>query len=270
MSALYDILFEVSNDIRHTILKELEKGERTMSSLSEYLGISLTEASRHLSRLSEADLLEKNVDGPYSISLFGKTTLRQLKSLEFVSKHKDYFKTHDLSRLPSQFVSRLYELEESIPSYSKRANIMLVANNVTRIVLESERYVLSLVDEGIMDLVLYTSPDENTSRFFGEAAKRGVNFKALFPDTFDLRKVPEDTLAMYRSLFLSGNVEYRVVPSVDVFIHSSEKEASILAFPDKSGSFDYLGFEAFDSLTLNWCKEVFQYYWEHSTPLTIF
>lgn len=241
-----------------------------MTRLAEIFEISLTEASRHLSRLSDANLIEKKVDGRYAISPFGAITLRQLKALEFVTKHQEYFTIHMVSRIPSHFVHRLYELEASTPNYLKRANVMIVANNVIRIAMEAEQYVISLVDEEIMELVLYTTPSEETFRFFSEAVDRGVHFTGLFPDTFDLRKVPEDALKVWRRLSQSGNFDYRAVSSVDVFIHASEKEVSVLAFPDKSGRFDYLGFDAIDRVSLDWCNDVFQYYWKRSTPLTLF
>jgi predicted transcriptional regulator len=167
-------------------------------------------------------------------------------------------------------VNRLYELEESTPNYLKRANIMIVANNVISIAAEAERHVMSLVDEEIMELVLYTTPDEATARFFSDAVDRGIHFKGLFPDTFDLKNVPDDALQLWRRLSRSGNFVYRAVSSVDVVIHASEKDVSILAFPDKSGRFDYLGFAAIDRGTLDWCSDVFQYYWDRSTPLPLF
>jgi predicted transcriptional regulator len=270
MTALYDVLFELSNEIRHELVMELAKRDSTMTRLAESFEISLTEASRHLTRLSRAKLIEKQVDGRYTLTPFGAITLRQLQALEFVTKHQDYFTTHTVSRIPSQFVNRLYELEASTPNYAKRANIMIVANNVISIAKESEQQVMSLVDEEIMELVLYTTPDAATARFFSEAVNRGIHFKGLFPDTFDPKNVPDDALQLWRRLSRSGNFIYRAVSSVDVVIHASEKEVSILAFPDQSGRFDYLGFEARDHATLEWCHDVFQYYWERSTPLTLF
>jgi predicted transcriptional regulator len=270
MTAFYDVLFEVSSEIRHQILVDLEKGGETVSRIAEGLEISLTEASRHFSRLANVGLIEKNVDGSYTITSFGSLALRQMRALRFSSKHQDYFSNRDLSSLPSQFVNRMHELEDSKANYPRRSNIMLVSNNVARIVIESERYVFSLIDHEIMEIVLYASPDEGTAEFFREATRRGVNFKVLVPDTFDPEEVPEDTLEMYTASFKAGNLDYRAVPSVDVFLHSSEKEVSILSFPDMEGRFDYLGFEATDETTLNWCRDVFQYYWERSKPLNLF
>jgi predicted transcriptional regulator len=270
MSTFYDILFEISSENRHQILMELKSGGETVSRIADGMEISLTEASRHFSRLANVGLIEKNVDGRFTLTFFGSLALRQLNALRFSSKHRDYFSYRDLSLLPSQFVNRLHELEESQPNYSRRSNIMLVSNNVARIVLESEKYVFSLIDQEIMELVLYTSPDEGTAELFQEAVRRGVNFKVLVPDTFDPEEVHEDTLEMYAALFKKGNLDYRAVPSVDVFIHSSEKEVSILSFPDKDGRFDYLGFEAVDESTLNWCRDVFQSYWGRSKPLNLF
>ena len=49
----------------------------------------------------------------------------------------------------------------------------------------------------------------------------------------------------------------------------SEKEASIISFPDENGLFDYLGFEANDVNSLKWCKELFEYYWERAKPVSL-
>ena len=57
MFDLYDMLFEVSNDVRHEILMHLRDGPSTVTNVSQKLSISLTEASRHFNRLSQAGLV---------------------------------------------------------------------------------------------------------------------------------------------------------------------------------------------------------------------
>ena len=56
----------------------------------------------------------------------------------------------------------------------------------------------------------------------------------------------------------------------DIFLHMSEKEIAVLSFPDRNGIIDYLGFEGNDESTLDWCNDVFNYYWNNSKPVNIF
>jgi predicted transcriptional regulator len=66
-----------------------------------------------LQRLSEALLVQKQPEGTYGITEYGKLVLQLSSSLDFVFKHKQYFVTHDVSRLPPQFVNRIGELSQT-------------------------------------------------------------------------------------------------------------------------------------------------------------
>ena len=116
MSRFHDILFEVSSETRHDILRALSGGPTVVSDVSETLGISLTEASRHFSRLAQHDLIEKQVNGTYILTLLGQAVLNQLKPLEFTSKHSSYFNTHNMTLIPESFQNRIHELEGATPT----------------------------------------------------------------------------------------------------------------------------------------------------------
>ena len=90
MEVFYNVLFEVSNEDRHKILLQLLEEPQNVTRLSKKTGLSLTETSRHLSRISEVGLSEKDVNGLYHINNFGKTLLTQLKGADFVTQHKEY------------------------------------------------------------------------------------------------------------------------------------------------------------------------------------
>ena len=60
------------------VLLELQKQRLKLSHISEKLDMTITEASRHLQRLSEARLIQKEVDGSYGLTHFGNLTLSLL------------------------------------------------------------------------------------------------------------------------------------------------------------------------------------------------
>lgn len=270
MSRFHDILFEVSSETRHDILKILSEGPSVVTNVSEAIGISLTEASRHFSRLAQLELIAKRVDGTYVITLLGQTVLNQLKPLEFISKHSSYFNTHNMTLIPERFQNRIHELDGATPNYLKRVNIMRVSDSVGRVALETDEYLVGIVDDEIMEFVFYVEPDEGTYKILRDAKTRGIKYRVLVPPSFNPEKIHNRALEIQIELIKAGVLEYRVIESIDIFIHMSEKEASIIAFPDEDGLYDYLGFEATDQRSLNWCRDLFEYYWAKAKPLGLF
>ena len=48
----------------------------------------------------------------------------------------------------------------------------------------------------------------------------------------------------------------------DVTFILNEKEVAILNFLGLSGEFEYFGFTSTDEKAVEWCKDLFEYYWE--------
>jgi len=271
MIDLYDMLFEVSNDIRHKILITLKEKSATVTSLSQRLDISLTEASRHFNRLSQAGLIQKNPEGDFSITLMGKTVLSQVEPLSFVVEHSEYFKNHNATRIPTQFLNRLHEIREATPNYQKQANIMRLVEKIERIPLEAEEFSFCILDNSSMELVLYSEPeedDQNTESIV-ESISKGTISRALFPSSLDTSRIPPDSMDAFTDLHKLENFEFRIIPQTDIFLYMNEKYA-IISFPDKNNTYNYLGFESTDQQTLNWCKDLFEYYWKTSKPFLTF
>jgi len=266
MVNLDDMLFEVSSEVRLKILESLRNEPATVTDISNQLCLSMTEASRHFKRLSEVGLIQKKPERYYIITLLGKTVLSQLMPLEFIAMHSDYFDSHDATRIPSKFLNRINELSEATPTYTRRANIMLLVERVKNISLEAEEYYKCILDESSMGLVLYSEPDNERTEFMMDKVKAGVDVQALFPSDAEVNDVHAESLREFVKLHRLGNFEFRVIESTDLFLHMNEKEVSLLAFPDLNNKFDYLGFEARDDKAVNWCSEVFNHYWMNSKP----
>jgi len=267
MFDLYDMLFEVSNDVRHEILMHLRDGPSTVTNLSQKLSISLTEASRHFNRLSQAGLIRKRPEGDYSITLMGKTILSQIEPLSFVVKHNQYFQEHDATGIPTQFLNRIHELRDAEANYTKSANIMRLVEKIASIPVEAEEFSYCILDESSMELVLYSEQEEDDEKTESivETITSGVDSRALFPSSLDKSRIPPESLKAFHDLHRLENFEFRIIDSVELFLYMNEKY-SIISFPDRGHKFDYLGFEATDQRTLGWCRDVFEYYWRRSKP----
>ena len=107
MEKLCNLLFELSNEDRLTMLTLLKEEPMKLTQLSQRLAYTPPEASRNVSRLSEAKLIERDHDGVYHISPLGEGAMRLLDGYHFLSKHSEYFSTHTLRDIPCEFVDRI-------------------------------------------------------------------------------------------------------------------------------------------------------------------
>ncbi len=245
MERLCDLLFEISNEIRLSILQQLEKGPTNISTLSKSLDISNQECSRHVSRLVDAELAERDSEGQYRLTEYGELFMKQLQGQIFSSDNREYFISHTLSEIPFEFVARLGELRGS----KFVGDVMAVFQNIQEMSDEAEEYIWRITDKRLN--LIYPN--------LQAAANRGVKLKRIEPDVIIESPHVEKMPAIEPS-------EVRGLETVDVFIAISEKEVAALAFPEITGGFDYLGFTSRDKDTLKWCTDIFQYYWDKAKP----
>jgi len=142
LERFHDLLFEVSNENRHGILLLLKEKKMRITEFSKQMGLTTTEISRHVNRLGEFRLLQKNPDGSYSITYFGELTLLLLEEFEFAARNIQYLFKHDVTRLPIKYVKRIGELSGS--EYVDDAIRFL--HNVEDIINDSEKFVWLKVD----------------------------------------------------------------------------------------------------------------------------
>jgi len=83
-----------------------------LSQLTAKLSATPQETSKHLMRLRNAKLIEKDSDGFFGLTAFGKIILNLVPSIKFLTQNREYFLSHDISSLPLEFIERLGELQE--------------------------------------------------------------------------------------------------------------------------------------------------------------
>jgi len=234
------LLFELASESRLGILHKLQNENLKMQEVARRLGVTATEAFRQLERLSSASLVQKQPDGTFAITEYGKVVLQLSSSFEFISKHKDYFSAHWTTQLPPQFVSRLGALSNADLVMDTVESL----NRAERALMEAEQYGWGIA-EGTIPAHMNSIMDKQD--------EKGVNLKFI---------IPEDRLPNGASpSAVVHNTEMRTLPDIPAVVVLTEKEAGI-CFRQLGGRVDYTGFWGNDPAFLNWIKDLFLHYWQ--------
>ncbi len=241
MEELSNLLFELANENRLTILMRLQEEPMRPMQIAGELGLSKQEASIHLSRLSEAGFIVKDTEGSYHIQPFGEEILTLLHGFAFLSKNRDYFNNHDISKLPLGFRNRIGELKACSISSDISSSLQLVEN----VVRESGEYLWMISDQVLT----------STKRLIDQAMKaRKTKFRIILPENL----IPPP--GFEPQPFVVDRMERRTLKNVDIIMVISEKEAQ-LAFRGKDGKMDFRTFSIFEPTSMNWCKDLYEYFW---------
>lgn len=247
---LYDIIFEISNEDRHNILISLQNSNATLTQISNILNLKLSEARRHLSRLTEVELVERNPDGSYSLTNYGKQILTQVDNIKFFTDNKEYFQTHSVNQIPHEFQSRLGDLSNSV----LHQKMMSFLKEIEEVITYSTETLIIVVDELPFTII---SSIEN-------AIQRGVNIKII---SKEIESSEKEKLA---NIFALSRVSHRVLEKPGIMLIASNLKTTV-SFPDIQERFTYSGFTSKNVWALNWSKELFQKLWqqaEHKVHLT--
>jgi predicted transcriptional regulator len=238
-SGLAKLFFELASESRLCILRELQKEKLKMQEIARRLDVTPTEAFRQLERLSAASLVQRRPDGTFALGEYCKLVLQISTSLDFISKHKEYFSKHDLMRLPSQFVNRLGELG----SAKLEMDTIVSLNKGAKWFSEAKQYAWG-IGEG-------TIP-EHMIPVMNQQVQRGIQIKML---------IPAELLPAVNQPGTPKNVEARGLSYLPGIIALTEEMAGI-CFRQTDGRIDYAGFFGSAPIFRNWVKDLFMYYWE--------
>jgi len=232
-----ELFFQLASVDRKRILSELEKEELRLNEVAKRLGMTSTEALRQLQRLTESSLIQREPEGPYAMTEYGRLVLQLSSALEFVTKHKDYFLTHDVRCIPRRFLDRIGVLANAT-FVSQTSGAM---NGLLQLRTDAREFIWGAGVEGSF----------RVGPSLSEKVSQGVSFRLIFPE----KSLPP--LAFQRN----ASAEWRALDGIPVSVVLSEKEAAV-SFCLVGGKADYTGFGGNDPEFYGWVKELFLYYWE--------
>lgn len=253
MNDFSSLLFELSSVDRLNILMLLKKTPLKLSHISSKLDFTVQETSRNITRLSEAKLITKDVDGAFHLTPYGEEALNLLSGFKFLFKNKAYFLTHTLVEFPKQFRASLGVLD----SFEFVNDVMVTFHNIENMIARAEEFVWILTNQ----VLASTIPN------LVQALERGAEFRLLMPKDYSPSKEMREIVAnpVFEKAFRNKKLGSKFLNKVDVFLCVSEKEVSVLAFPNVEGKLDYVGFRAETELGVEWAKMLYSYYWDKAT-----
>jgi predicted transcriptional regulator len=240
MEDLAELLFAVASIDRLSLFSMIVEERLRLTQLASKLSASTQETSRHLSRLQEARIVEKESDGCFIPTLLGRALIALLPSLKFLNKHKEYFLSHNLSALPLEFLERIGELEQGEFAHG----VGTVLSHTGQVFREARKYVW-LASDNVMDL----------STLGGMTGGEDVLVKII---------VPTGSISGAASLGpeLGARTEVRLVEKIHAGLALNEKTAGV-TFADLAGKIDFnSGFASSDPSFHKWCADLFEFHWK--------
>ncbi|WP_371503658.1 helix-turn-helix transcriptional regulator [Nitrosopumilus adriaticus] len=248
------VFLELSSEQRLKIILRLEQGKTKMSVLAKELDATVPEIHRNFTRLSKTGLIEKDVDGNYCLTLFGKTVFAQINSLMFIPNNKNYFKNHTFSSLPDKFIQRIGSLDESelVTGYIK---VMEKWNDIYK---NSEEYLYNVLVE-----VPY---DDNLIKTLSNKLKNNVKIKSIFSEFANVSKERKSIISqsLFKKFIMDESIKRKMNKKISIVIILNQREAGI-CFPTLDGDIDMSKMLCGTSALFHeWCFDYFDYLWRNS------
>jgi predicted transcriptional regulator len=253
MERLAELLFILASIDRLTLLSEIITMEKQrLSQLTTKLSATPQETSKHLTRLRAAKLVEKDSDGFFSLTAFGKIIVNLLPPIRFLAQNREYFLSHDISSLPLEFIERLGELQEG--QYGEKVGSILA--HTQQVVQDAEKYIWLMADHplGGEEYVTGSRKLESSS---------SVTWRVIIPADSSIDWTRLRTSAGSHK----GRIEYCLIEDpndIKAGIALNEKIAG-LTFPNATGKLDFnSGFGSNNPIFRKWCQDLFEFHWNRA------
>jgi len=246
---------ELSSEQRLKIIFSLLEKKSNISSMAKELGATNPEVHRNFTRMLKAGIVEKDSDGNFHLSTYGKAVCAQIPSLIFVSENRKFFQSHNFGDIPIKFVHRIGELYER----KHIKGFVRVLEKWKEIHYNSKEYIYNVLVEvpyskDIIDIV------ENK-------LKNRIKIQSVFSEN---AIIPDERKTVFKikdfNKFIKEDLlGRRMRKNVSLITLLNEKESCII-FPKPNGESDMSEmFYSSDSQFHDWCLDYFNYCWNNST-----
>ncbi len=240
-------LFELASEQRLEILFRLSNSKSSVSTIAKDLGATVPEVFRNFKRLTKADLIQKDSDGNYVTTPYGKTVCTQIPSLIFVKKYIKYFQNHTLDKIPIKFIQRIGALESS-------KHIRGVVK-----VLEQWKYIHQNAQNYIYNILSEVPYSQDIIEVVAQKAEKGINIRSIFSES---AIIPDERKKLFVKLGFQKLIDQEILQRKmlkdnNVILLLNEREACVL-FPKTNGESDMSEmFYSTEPPFHEWCLDYF-------------
>lgn len=241
LEELGEVLFLLSSADRLKLLSEIKGGDLRLTDLAERLSATAQETSKHLGRLAEGGMVEKKSGGFYKLTPFGSVVFDLIPPLRFMSQHRKYFLSHDVSSLPQEFILRIGELSENT-----------YVDHVTNVITECQ-HLLGMAEEHFCWIT-----DQPLPWSISKPLPESMSVRIILQTD-----VPLKGYQLARTM-LGPRAEVRFADRVKVSLAVNEKMGGV-TFPDVEGRTDFsCGFIGYSQSFQRWCSDLFDHFWDNA------
>ncbi|MEE9151320.1 MAG: winged helix-turn-helix domain-containing protein [Thermoplasmata archaeon] len=239
----HNLMFELSHPERLKILRILKKKPMRLSHISKKLDVTTAEVSRHLERLGNARLIEKDSESNYNITPFATIILFEVSNFDFLIKNIDYFLSHILSSIPEH----LYWFNSMAKGGFSKGTLE-TSSMIKEVSVNAKKFIYVISDEimrGLVDIDCKKNDE-------------GVVFKKIYPKN---AQIPPEYEARIGKSF-----EIRTLEEIPFGLKMTDKIAGV-ALRDLLGKVDYsLSMVGEDESFRKWVGAIFDHFWGKAKP----
>jgi predicted transcriptional regulator len=254
--------FELGSAQRIAIIFKIAESKCNLAKLSKDLDSTMPEVRRNIIRLTNSGFIERESDGTFSLTTFGKTILEQIPTLDFLSRNKDYFSDHTFSPLSLKFRRRIGSLSNS----TLISGLVSVDEMLKDIYDKSQEYAYAMIPEVPLDLI------ESIVARLKKAENKGFRYSYILPTHAIVPKRRRELLEGlgFDVLLKEGTVERKMVNSILIGVVFNDKQACVM-FPriqrNNKIEIDMNSmFYSDDPDFHEWCLDYYRYNWYNARP----
>jgi predicted transcriptional regulator len=255
--------FELGSAQRIAILYRISEEKCNLSKLSKDLDCTMPEVRRNIIRLTSSGLVDRESNGIFFLTTFGKAILEQIPTLDFLSRNKDYFSDHTISPLPLKFRGRIGSLSNS----TLISGLVSIDETLNDIYNKSQEYVYAIIPEVPIDLI-----ESIVARLKRVENIENKHFRFSYilhthASVPKRRKQLLDSLG-FEELLKKGIVERKMVNSLLIGVALNDKQACVM-FPriqrNNKIEIDMNSiFYGDDPDFHEWCLDYYRYIWHNA------
>lgn len=249
---------QLANSDRLEIMLYLDSRIGRMASISKELNARMQDVKRNLDSLLDQNLVEKNSLGEFSLTTFGSVIVKQIPSIDFLSRNKDYFSNHNFEKIPDKFIHRIGELNNGkfVKGY------VTVIETIKGMYSQAEEYIFGMLPEVSLELV---------EAIVSKIRSHAITFNYILPEKAIVPKVSHELVkdSSYIKLVHQGLINGRMIKNIGAAVIITDKEGAVM-FPYIDGDTDMR--TMFYSSDINsdtgqfhdWCVDFFKHNWDNS------
>jgi len=253
-----DLFFELSHEGRMKILKAMIDGKKKHAQLTRELGLPGPEVSRHLMRLQNIKLIQKQPDGAYQLSSFGRFLSSIFPFIENGLTFVEFINSHDFSPIP---INILFQLG-SIPEIEMKSTTMENIELWSFLVKNAKQYIFSITDQLQTSIIPIISDQVHAGQ--APDIKAIINTE-LFKKYMKPEYLPPHVASLMEGIDFFANV--RLLDELNISLTISDQGALIFLRAGNTIDYDQGIFGRSDAFIIA-AKEVFTLFWNRAMVIT--